>query len=103
MADQDKSGNMKPEELADPSKHQQFQVFEEENRTPPLRPGTSGAAGDETKAGKIEEGIVGHVAATDPTGVVVPPAEGNRPGSSTELGGTPSALTTSGGRQINSR
>jgi len=103
MAKQDhggKSGNVTPDELADPTKHQEYQVFEEENRPPPFRPGT---AGSQEKEGKTRdnagEGIVGHVAARDPSGAVAPPAEANKPGASTHLDGTPSALTTSEGRQ----
>jgi hypothetical protein len=103
MTDQEQSGNFKPGELADLSKHQQYQIFESENRPPPLRPGTAGSAEAGDPSDSPAEGIVGHVAAKDPSGVVVPPAEASRPGASTEIGGTPSALTTSQGRQLDDR
>lgn len=103
MADQGKAephrGNMTPEELADPSKHQQQQIFETENRPPRSGETDSQAAEGREELGAVEP-TAGQSAGPDTSGAVAHPAELNRPGASTKLGGTPSALATgSGGRQ----
>jgi hypothetical protein len=100
---QAKSGAFTPQDLADPAKHQQTQIFERENRPP-------GTSADEERAAKarFEAGedmlgsgtpTVGDAAGTDTTGAVAPPAVRSRPGSSSKLGGTPGAnAMSSGGR-----
>ena len=99
---QGKSGAFTPQDLADPAKHQQSQIFERENRPPRTR-GDEKAADERFEAGEdmLAKGMptVGDAAGMDTTGAVAPPAARNRPGSSTKLGGTPGAnATRSGGR-----
>ncbi len=98
-----KSGSFTPQDLRDPSKHQHSRIFEENNAT------TGGAiAADKASEAEFERGedmvafgeaSVGDSPGTDTTGVVAPPAERNRPGLATKLGGTPGAnAMPSGGR-----
>ena len=97
-----RSGNMTPKDLADPSKHQHGQIFERDNRPQRSAPGLNPDAED--RFGKGEDMLargepsVGDSVGPDTTGAVAPPAAGNRPGASTKLGGTPSALSVPGGR-----
>lgn len=94
-------GNVTPDEIADPSKHQQRQVFETENR-PTFAPGEKRDAqsGPDEDPKLKGEPTVGRPAGPDTTGAVAHPSEMNQPGASTELGGTPGALATgSRGRQ----
>ena len=98
-----KSGAFTPQDLRDPSKHQHSRVFEEDRSTT----GGATAAEDDVKA-RFERGedmvaygeeSVGEAPGPDTTGGVAPPAERNRPGMATELGGTPGANSMpSGGR-----
>ena len=107
-------GNLTPEELADPSKHRQTQVFETDNRPTGHPPGEDEAAERRFREGEdmraAGELTLGQAAGPDTTGqraggpdtsgAVAPPAEMNQPGASTKLGGTPSPLATdSQGRQ----
>ena len=86
------SGAMTPEEAADPGRHRQSQIFERENR--PL--GTQGP-GEDVRPDDLRG--VGQAPGPDTSGAVARPAEANRPGASTKLGGTPGANAMgSGGR-----
>jgi hypothetical protein len=95
------TGNVTPDDLADPSKHRQQQIFERNDR-PSLPPGETaepGAAAGGDVRGALEPSV-GDAFGSDTTGAVAPPAELNRPGASTKLGGTPGAPATgSRGRQ----
>ena len=104
MADKEsagpRSGNTTPQDLADPSKHQHGPLFEGDH---PAR----GVGARESAHERFEEGqdmvpanepSVGDSIGPDTTGAVAPPAGGNRAGASTKLGGTPSALSVTGGR-----
>ncbi len=98
-----KSGAFTPQDLADPAKHQQSQIFERDNRPPGSSPDVDGRADAHFEAGEdmLAKGTpaVGDAAGTVTTGAVAPPAARNRPGSSTKLGGTPGAnAMSSGGR-----
>ena len=92
---QSKSGSFTPQDLADPAKHQQSQIFERENRPPGTSAHEEDAAAERFEAGvdMLGKGLptVGDAAGPDTTGAVAPPAVRNRPGSSTKLGGTPGA------------
>ena len=98
-----KSGSFTPQDMRDPSKHQHSRLFEEDHST------TGGAAAaDGRSEAEFERGedmiahgeeSVGESPGPDTTGAVAPPAERNRPGLSTGLGGTPGAnAMPSGGR-----
>ena len=97
------TGNVTPEELADPSRHQQAQIFGGETRPQ----GTGPGAADRQEAVEAGEDIagagnrtVGDSAGPDTTGAVAYPAGMNRPGLATKLGGTPGANAMgSGGRR----
>jgi hypothetical protein len=95
------TGNVTPDEIADPSKHRQQQIFERNDRLslPPGQAAEPGAA----QGGDVQSALepsVGDAFGSDTTGAVAPPAERNRPGASTKLGGTPGASATgSRGRQ----
>ena len=96
MADQPNAeaatGAMTPQETADPGRHRQSQIFERENR--PL--GSQGP-GEDVKPEDLRG--VGQAPGPDTSGSVARPAEANRPGASTKLGGTPGAnAMRSGGR-----
>ena len=96
-----RSGNFTPRDLADPSKHQQSQIFEQDNRPERQAPGREARerfeSGEDMIAGGEQN--LGDAAGPDTSGVVAPPAERNRPGASTKLGGTPGAnAMPSGGR-----
>ena len=97
-----RSGKMTPQDQADPSKHQHGQVFERDNRPQRSAPGVNPEADDQFGNGEDMlargEPSVGDSIGPDTTGAVAPPAARNRPGASTKLGGTPSALSVSGGR-----
>ena len=89
-----KSGAFTPQDLADPTKHQQSQIFERENRPQRGAPGEQ----DAERAFEAGEDMIGHGEQSvgespgrDTSGAVAPPAEANRPGASTKLGGTPGA------------
>jgi hypothetical protein len=98
-----KSGSFKPQDLRDRSKHQQLRIFEEDRST---TGGAVAAHGDAEEGFERGEDMIAHGEATvggsagpDTTGAVAPPAERNRPGLATKLGGTPGAnATSSGGR-----
>ena len=86
------SGAMSPRHTADPGRHRQSQIFERENR--PLGPQ---GPGEDVKPEDLRG--VGQAPGPDTSGAVAKPAEANRPGASTKLGGTPSAnAMQSGGR-----
>jgi hypothetical protein len=98
-----KSGSFTPQDLRDPSKHQHARIFEEDHST------TGGAtSADKASEAPFERGddmvaygeaSVGESPGPDTTGAVAPPAERNRPGLATKLGGTPGAnAMPSGGR-----
>jgi hypothetical protein len=110
----DKSGNLTPQDIADPSKHRQTQIFETDNRPTGQPPEAREAAGRRFETGEdmpaAGERTLGEAAGPDTTGqqaggpdatgAVAPPAELAKPGASTKLGGTPSPLATdSQGRQ----
>jgi hypothetical protein len=96
-------GSFRPQDLADPAKHQQSQIFEQDNRPQLNDPAAKDSA--EKRFERDEDMIaqgeqeVGEAPGPDTAGVVAPPAERGRPGASTKLDGTPGALATpSGGR-----
>ncbi len=97
------SGNTTPQDLADPSKHQHGRLFEGDH--PARGVGAGETAHDRFEGGEdmlsANEPTVGESIGPDTTGAVAPPAGGNRAGASTKLGGTPSALSVSGGRDAN--
>ena len=98
-----KSGAFTPQDLADPAKHQQSQIFERDNRPPGNSPDAEQGADARFEAGEdmLAKGTptLGDAAGTDTTGAIAPPAARNRLGSSTKLGGTPGAnAMSSGGR-----
>ncbi len=97
-----RSGNMTPQDLADPSKHQHGQVFERETRPQRSTSGVNPDADDQCQAGEDMLGggnaPIGDTVGPDTTGAVAPPAAGNHAGASTKLGGTPGALAVPGGR-----
>ncbi len=112
--ERERSGNVTPQDIADPGKHRQTQVFETDNRPTGQPAGTREAAerrfekGEDMRA--AGERTLGEPAGPDTagqraggpdtTGAVAPPAESAKPGASTKLGGTPSPLATdSQGRQ----
>ena len=100
--DEPGSGSFTPQDLADPTKHRHTQIFERENRPQGGSPGGEDASesfqqGEDMIAGG--EQSVGEAPGPDTSGAVAAPAERNRPGASTKLGGTPGANTMpSGGR-----
>ena len=112
--EREKSGNVTPQDIADPSKHRQTQIFETDNR-PSTQPEEAReaaqarfetgedmlAAGERTLGEPAGPDTTGQRAGgPDTTGAVAPPAETAKPGASTKLGGTPSPLATdSQGRQ----
>lgn len=97
-----RTGNFTPQELADPSKHQQEQIFEQDNRPQRSAPGVNPEADDKFQRGEDMlargEASVGNPIGPDTSGAVAPPAARNRPGAATELGGTPGALSVPVGR-----
>ena len=98
-----KSGSFTPQDLRDPSKHQHSRLFEEDHST---TGGATAAEGEsEARFGRGEDMVaygeesVGESPGPDTTGAVAPPAERNRRGVATVLGGTPGAnAMPSGGR-----
>jgi hypothetical protein len=96
MADQRNAkpapGAMSPPESANPGRHRQSQIFERETR--PLAPQ---GPGEDVPPEDLRG--VGQAPGPDTSGAVARPAEANRPGASTKLGGTPGAnAMQSGGR-----
>ncbi len=97
-------GNVTPKDISDTSKHQQEQIFEKENRPSRHAPGVDEKAEERFRKGEDMlakgERTLGEGAGPDSSGAVAKPAEQNRPGASTKLGGTPGApATRSRGRQ----
>lgn len=83
---------MTPQETADPARHRQTQILEQENR--PLGPQ---GPGEDVKPDDLRG--AGQAPGPDTSGAVARPAEANRPGASAKLGGTPGAnAMRSGGR-----
>ena len=98
-----KSGSFTPQDLRDPSRHQHSRVFEEDHSTTGGASAADGGAEARFESGEDMvahgEASVGDAPGSDTSGAVAAPAERNRPGLATKLGGTPGAnATPSGGR-----